>query len=282
MFADVDANFRGEVHSHFQALTNRLRAILAVLARQKAKKAGSQQVTFKHDAANHNYIANPEQARTVYSGHLNFIIWTLKFLEGELVSTAAYQRHISALKALSVLLRSGLDAGVSLDDLAKSARGEVRWPLHLKIMSSTLRRSLMDLLLDPFDDIRQAALEVLLIDQSSSASDHHQVSANGDHLQLERTLGKAQEIMVRTGRVDQADGVARLYTLVVHNHLLSAHASSATGVVEDLVQTLEQSLDIASTDMSLAVRNHPIHGLLTALRYIDTGTPCSISAYIVE
>lgn len=268
MFADVDANFRGEVHSHFQALTNRLRAILAVLARQKVRKIGNTQMTFKHDAANHNLIESPDQARTAYASHLNFITWSLKFLEGELVSTAAYQRHISALKSLAVLLRSGLDAEVQIEDLAKSARGEVKWPLHLKIMTSTKRQALLDLLLDPFDDVRQAALEILLIDQSSLASIDNHKTITENRLQLTKILHKARDVMIRTGRVDQADGLGRLYTLVVHDRLLSSGAdvSSATDVVEDLVHTLEESLTVASTDMSLAVRNHPVHGLLTALR----------------
>jgi len=283
MFADVDANFRGEVHSHFQALTNRLRAILAVLARQKVKKAGSHHMAFKHDAANHNLIEGPDQARAVYASHLNFITWSLKFLEGELVATAAYQRHISALKAFTVILRSGLDAEVQLDDLAKSARGEIHWPLHLKIMSSTLRRALLDLLLDPFDDVRQATLDILLINQRSSASANNQTSANYNRLQLERTLAKAQDMMIRTGRVDQADGVGRLYTLVVHDRLISVNSgsTSATGLVEDLVKTLEESLNIASTDMSSAVRCHPIHGILTALRYVGNETLYYIDAYTI-
>jgi hypothetical protein len=274
MFADVDANFRGEVHSHFQALINRLRSILAVLARQIEKPMHEKTAkTFTHDAAKTNNVQSQQEAEDIHANHMSFIAWIIRFVTSELVTTAAYQRHISALKALSTLLKSGVDDSVASGDLSKSARGDVRWPVQMNVVTTATLRALLDLLLDPFDDVRQAALDNLLIVQTASSRNPSSTAARMEATGVQQTLIRAREIMLKSGRVDQADGVARLYSLTVHRHLVSADIGNSTidkstwDVIEGLASDLEAALTVALKDLTLAVQRYPIHGLFTATRY---------------
>jgi len=274
MFADVDANFRGEVHSHFQALINRLRSILAVLARQSEKPTHEKIAKmFTHDAAKIKNVQSQQEAEEVQASHMSFIAWVIRFVTSELVTTAAYQRHISASKALIALLRSGLDGNVAHADLSKSARGDVHWPVHVNVVTTATLRALLDLLLDPFDDVRQAALESLLIVQAASSINPSSTVARIDATGVQKTLIRAREIMLKSGRVDQADGVARLYSLTVHRHLIlaeggtSAIDKSTWDVIEGLASDLEAALSVALKDLTLAVQRYPMHGLFTATRY---------------
>jgi len=79
--------------------------------------------------------------------------------------------------------------------------------------------------------------------------------------------------MLKSGRVDQADGVARLYSLTVHRHLVSTELGTSTidnstwDVIEGLASDLEAALSVALKDLTLAVQRYPIHGLFTATRY---------------
>jgi hypothetical protein len=273
MMADVDANFRGEVHSHFLALINRLRSVLAVLARQMQPTNKVRPTGFKHDAAMNNNVTSEEEARAIYTTHVAFLEWCVAFLSAELVTTAAYQRHISALKCLLIILRSGLDKHVRAEDLAKSARVDAQWPLDLVVILPATTRALIDLLLDPFDDVRQAALEILLVQMSKTTKlAVAEITNVAHHDDLTRPLMRARRLMLKSGRVDQADGVSRIYSLIVKQKLTcgdfvaSDDLGSAALVIERLAQDLEDALEVASSNMTLAVRQYPIHGLLTALR----------------
>ena len=262
------------MHSHFQALINRLRSILAVLARQREKPMHEKSATtFTHDAAKTNNVQSQQEAAEIHASHMSFIAWIINFVTSELITTAAYQRHISALKALIALLRSGLDGNVANMDLSKSARGDVRWPVQMDVVTPATLRSLLDLLLDPFDDVRHAALESLLIVQSASSRNPSFTVAGMEATGVQKTLIRAREIMLKSGRVDQADGVARLYSLTVHRHLISRDNGisviddSTWDVIEGLASDLDAALSVALRDLTLAVQRYPIHGLFTATRY---------------
>lgn len=250
-FADTDANFRSEVFSLFQRLVDRIRAITAVLARANNSSA--------HDEKGDDVF--PAEALRY---HQSFLEWLTRFLLSELRPTASYQRHISALKCLSVLVKSGLDGEVPNLYLSKSAVAETRWPIYLHLMTPSLLRTLLDLLCDPFDDVRQTASSILGIyaTQSGLAQD-----------QVKLALSRAVAAMLVTGRADQADGVAHLYTLLhsldlEQRRAHSEHTASRSDVLTQLIERLEHMLRIAKSDLTTAVDRYPVHGLLTSARYV--------------
>ncbi|KAF2767248.1 hypothetical protein EJ03DRAFT_376354 [Teratosphaeria nubilosa] len=236
LFADTDADFRSDVLGHVQRLLDRIRAITAVLARQSVR------------------TSRPALAE-VLDYHRSFLMWLLHFTIWQLRPTASYQRHISALKCLSILVRSGLDPQIQPDHLSKSARRETCWPFTLQVLTTESCRSLLDLLVDPFDDVRQTAASILAIGPASIR----------DQAWLRLALGRAENAMLTTGRADQADGVAHAYSLL---HASLERNGDSDVVRRDLYEKLEYALITAKADLPRAVQRYPLHGLLTSIRYV--------------
>jgi hypothetical protein len=202
---------------------------------------------------------------------LEFIIWYLHFIEWEIRSTASYQRRTTALKTLSIVLRSGLDSSVPHRHLSKSAQGQLSWAHGIQICSPLLIRLLLDLVFDPFDDIRNASIALLEISFDSLSADE-KLSALSN---MPRFLERVEKTMLRTGRADQADGLARAYALLftqcteqlpVSLRVDDSGLWSKQGIVGRLIIQLESTLDAATKDLSLAVDGRPVHGIFAALR----------------
>lgn len=289
LFTDTDANFRSEVQSLVHLLIDRIKSVTFNL--QKTQERESRRAPPQGNNGNSTESDNGSGISTVYRAHEQFMTWLVLFLALELVPTASYQRHISALKTLDTLLRSGIDPSVEHKHLAKQSRGQVFWPFTVHVFTPLVSRVLLDLLLDPFDDVRQAALATLKLNSTGiieheSQPDSKQIGTgfedrpagsavtrvSGDQSYL--VLDRARRIMYSTGRVDHADGVARIYDLI--DFSTSSTASSASSavkhslndysIVEQLVTLITEALRAAKVDLADAVESYPVHGLLTALR----------------
>ncbi|CAN9318824.1 unnamed protein product [Alternaria alternata] len=272
LHTDTDANFRREVHGYTQKLFDRLRASTATLAKSRFKGGASSQTRLpfpKTSSGSHGSIARHGEQDPL-SESLAFIAWYIQFLEWELRPTASYQSRITALRSITIVLRSGIDPGVPFTSLSKSAQGQLNWTHELRIGNTKLCRSLLDLILDPFDDVRDAAVSVLQLclvalprtDQERTLS------------MIPRFLARAEATMLRTGRADQADGVARAYGMVFalasdeSNIFAGSHFSSKQSLFEHLKTQLQDTLNLAHADLSKAVDGRPVHGTFAALRYV--------------
>ena len=250
-FTDTDANFRSEVFCAMQRLVDRMRSITAVLAREPVGKQRS------------------GSSITSLQEYQAMIEWLLHMVGMELRPTANYQRHISALKILTILLRSGIDDSVPRVHRSKSATAQTTWPFHLSIFDTGLTRVLMDLLLDPFDDVRHAAASILSVFiQTNVKADRATV-----HAETERALARSEAVMMMSGRADHADGVAHIYSLLHQSR--DAEGSSSRGcrygtnpVALSLLDKLEDMLVLAKQHLLTAATKHPVHGVLTSLRYV--------------
>ena len=246
-FADTDANFRGEVSSLIQRLMDRIRAASAVL---------------------HRHSKTDKVALAALCEHEDFLKWFVRFLRWELRPTASYQRHISALKALLIVVKSGVDNLVANEFLSKSALNETRWPFSVSILDDSLRKQLLDLLMDPFDDVRQTSASTLSI-YAASCCGHERQSACQE---LRVVIEQAESTMLATGRADHADGVAHLYQLMFRltdtgPPPSGPNQSPRQAVVAHLVDRLDAMLDTAIESLAVAANRYPIHGLLTSIRY---------------
>ncbi|PPJ54294.1 hypothetical protein CBER1_06556 [Cercospora berteroae] len=269
-FADVDADFRSEVFGAFQRLIDRLRAVTAALDRATIHGTDT--------------TSSTETPQAALRRHYDLLKWLQRFLAQELRPTASYQRHISALRCLSILSRSGLDLAVASESWFKSAQGQIKWPFKMSFVGSEMRRLLLDILLDPFEDVRHSAFEVVRLYCSAQSSD------SGESAQLTvtnltptstettdvymQTLDRAEKIMYQTGRADHADGVAYLYSLRYQSSISHDEPENAWQYAEEtvlsggLIAKLGRFIDIAQAALSEAVARYPLHGLLTSLRYV--------------
>ncbi|KAK8237864.1 putative death-receptor fusion protein-domain-containing protein [Phyllosticta capitalensis] len=257
--ADTDAHFRSRTTSLTRALLNRLRASTHQLNRLMILEIGKTAQSLVEDQS----IPNFELLR----GHIDFVQWYLKFLSSELIPTASYQRHISALNSLSDVMKSGLEPSVPATALSKSAQGQVKWPFYVEVLDQNVIRQLFDLIMDPFDDVRHASASILKLGASIKSQVVHGCA---------QFLLNGEKMMLQSGRADHADGVARVYDLLFerrkepmeNNHGLPEWMQSQRGIIEHLISRLDQTIAAARTDMSTAVNEYPMHGTLSAMRYI--------------
>ncbi|KAF2624779.1 HEAT repeat protein-like protein [Macroventuria anomochaeta] len=271
LHTDTDAYFRREVHGYTQKLFDRLRASTATLSKSLIKGRTSEQGRLP--LPKECFQQQSPSARTLTEDPLTeslvFIVWYTRFLEWELRSTGTYQRRITALRSLIIILKSGVDAGVPHAQLSKSAQGELNWAHSLQISKTRLMRLLLDLVLDPFDDIREASISVLQLCLAALPD----VERSAVLSTLPRFIARAEGMMVRTGRADQADGVARAYSLLftVANANVTETLelpSSKSEVFNGLRRQLTETLQVAHANLSQAVNGRPVHGIYAALTYI--------------
>jgi len=266
LHGDTDANFRGEVLTYTQRLFDRLRASTASLAKVTAPRGSKERTEFPSAKEMNKKGLGPDQNSSdkILLDHLEFIAWYLRFLKGELRPTSTYQRHITALKSLLIVMKSGLDPSVPWHILSKQAQGDLNWAHKLHVLDSGFTRLLQDLMLDPFDDVRGAAALILTLGIRSDANEG-----------FSRFLSRAEKSMLNTGRADHADGVARAYSVQFQECTKQLADSSSNGpvgtdfkisVFNRLVSQLEDTIAIAQADLSIAVNGRPVHGTFAALR----------------
>ncbi|KAK8089396.1 tRNA methylation protein [Apiospora hydei] len=193
--------------------------------------------------------------------HVDFVNWYIGFLKDELVPTSSYQRHITSLKAMEFVLNSGVLQG----DLPKGDQTESAFPL----LDTTWLRAVLDLIMDPFDDVRETASSFVatlsLISKDSSADTPIRGLPQSFVSELDEFCRQANALASRTSRADHSDGVARLYKLscqwatTVEDKLL---------IPAKVVDDLETRLSSAEKDLAAAVLQTPVHGGFAALRYI--------------
>ncbi|KAF2270317.1 hypothetical protein CC78DRAFT_611968 [Lojkania enalia] len=274
LYTDTDANFRREVLVHTQRLFDRLRGSTATLMKLAHSSTGREihRIPFPTGISRYGRRTRTHTDHDPLLETLDFIRWYVHFLEWELRSTASYQRRITALRALTIIIRSGVDPSIQYHHLSKSAQGQLQWAHELQLSNTRLIRILMDLLLDPFDDIRSASASILEICMDSLSDSKKKTTL----LCLRTYIRRAESAMLRTGRADQADGVARAYSLLfsqrAHNPMNPSNqgsgGSQGISIVMHLINQLEETIEMANKNLSVAVNGRPVHGIFSALRYI--------------
>ena len=169
-----------------------------------------------------------------------------------------------------LLFFDGLDPAVPQHHLSKSAQGQLHWICGLRITTQHLLRILLDLLVDPFDDVRNTAVSVLEI-CLDSISEGRKIAALS---MFPKFLQRVESMMLQSGRADQADGLARAYALLFLQcglevpHALRSIEGRWTqqDIFGHLATQLEDTIEVARTDLSSAVDGRPVHGSFAALR----------------
>ena len=208
---------------------------------------------------------------------ISFLNWYSSFLTLELRPTCSYQRHITALKMLYFLLEPDTNpVPVSLP--ANATSNKVTELSQTSILSPRLLRCVLDLVLDPFDDVRHGAAAILelipppLLTQQVEDGD----TLASDSKTLLNALYRAESIMRDTGRADHADGVGRLYSLLYkasQNDVKSLHwYNNRALILEHILEHLEHDILVTRHNMRRAVAEYPLHGYLIALRYKPFGS----------
>jgi len=193
----------------------------------------------------------------VLERHESFITWYLAFLKDELIPTASYQRHITALRALYSALRvdkrtSGLDQSIDSNVMA------------MVFTDFTWVRIMLDLVMDPFDDVRETATAILQMPLQRITSAPAGPDTNSSILlsELRQFCTRAIALAGRTGRADHGNGAARAQGLLCS--WVGAH-NERVALVVDALDRLEAKLSRADQDLGHAVIEDSVHEDFAAL-----------------
>ncbi|KAK7414512.1 hypothetical protein QQX98_006623 [Neonectria punicea] len=271
-FAESDAKFRNDVSSKGRDMFKRVRGAIFVLKRsipraasqvQKDKEVqGTSSPKSKPVIYRANLISLPEaQLIECLDYHEKFMFWYIEFLCSELTPTASYQRHIASLKAVKFMLRME-------GEKSKTWETSDDQCLFFDRFDGTWLRALSDLIMDPFDDVRDhsaAVLKEIFSDERyrhfALMSSEGKVSASEELAEL---LRRADELARQTARADHSDGVARVSQLL---YRFSNGEQSRLSLLLTLVSGLETKLSVAETDLGRAVLEAPLQGDFASLCY---------------
>ncbi len=302
LHSDTDAKVRNEVLSNSKHMIGRINGAVSFLTREIALSHFKHSQISQKNGEHLDFTNTVSPERSVLQEHLDFLLWYRNFLVNELIPTASYQRHITALRAIRIVVDSGIfiPHNTSLHHPVGSQSQESRLE---NIFTEKMMRLLLDLLVNPFEDVRAAAAHLLELAPElcftqqrdaessihpksqalSSLSENMSNHCNGKTWDITPTetsdreryqQAKLPELLVsfvqkaevasrRTGRADLADGVARTHELI---YCLQTTDEARLDILKNLVSELEMKVVIAEKDLAQAVLQAPIHGQFAALR----------------
>jgi hypothetical protein len=127
-------------------------------------------------------------------------------------------------------------------------------------------RALADLIMDPFDDVREIASQALA---QISADKRYQnftlkstKSGQKSSDELDELLHRAEEVSIRTARADHSDGVARASQLL---YKFLDTEDERLKLLSKLVDTLDHKISKAEADLGQAVLEQPLHSTFASL-----------------
>lgn len=265
MHAESDAHSRGEILSLVRKFITRVKGGFA----EHKSKFGNEP-----KSGNGQHPSKPSgeaEVRTFLNAYLDF-------LKADLRPGVSYPRHITALKALMRALQSGLDSR-TVNSMPRQKPGENnQCRISIEIFHPSLLRLLADLLLDPFDDVRATSLSILQIFPRDILMGGLQEGKDQPHCLVPRltdALSRAEQLASNTSRADHADSVARLYHILFSTAAVTRSDKPGTqwweskaGVVDVILKRLEEKMSMPGGLFSSSMRDAPLHGFLSALRYV--------------
>ncbi|KAM0284815.1 hypothetical protein ACHAQH_001735 [Verticillium albo-atrum] len=263
-FSDPSARFRMELLSKIKAMYRRARGAIPLLQKalqrvdaappKATPKGNKMKVGTSAEAA---MAWSKDRIERVLAQHKEFIGWFLKFLKMELIPTASYQRHFSILRATLSIIR------IELDDSKVWDSNEQEVPFF-STFDTTWTRTLFDLVMDAFEDVRAISNEILMVVFTDPRFENA-ISPLGRIRTITEFLARAEDITRRTARADHSDGLARSYELLSRTH---GQQQERLLVVASLVDLLDVKLSLAEIDLGKAVLEAPIYGYFAALRFV--------------
>lgn len=270
-FADPDAKFRVDVSAKTRDMFKRVRGAIQVLkrsiprARAKAQKAKAPAQVDENTASQpilyrSNLISLPEaQLTNCLDYHVEFLHWYIAFLCDELTPTASYQRHIAALKAFMNISRMEGETNKAWETSEDQG-------LFFDRFDSKWARALFDLIMDPFEDVRDISATALA-----------RCYADGRYQRLTLTdlevttvpvneitelAQRANDLARRTARADHSDGASKSSQLL---YRFFESGDERIKLLATMVEELSRKTSMAEKELGQAVVDAPLHSDFASL-----------------
>ncbi|KAL5612823.1 hypothetical protein BROUX41_004096 [Berkeleyomyces rouxiae] len=270
-FSESDAKFRVDFLGIANSMYKRIRGAIALVRRSvKTQLQSVESINFegsnsepkakkqKQELQHTNVLKIPiPELEAVLTEHQEYLKWYLNFIKRELVPTASYQRHTMGLRVLVRVIKQE-------NDEARIWAGPEDDALFFETFDGSWSRALFDLLMDPFDDIRDGSALVL---KAIMTNARFTKFLNGQTAvkTITNFLPRATSLATVTGRADYANGVARTYDLL---YRFSETPEARLAVINRIMLTLNDKVALAEKDLGTAVQEAPTHGEFASLGYI--------------
>ena len=308
--ADIDVGVRNDTLWNTKRLMGRLRGGMSLLTKQLQRCTKAELIeqqrghgstsSFQTDRQPNSIAARRRELQIAQDSHDDFLDWYVRFLWSELGPTSTYQSHIMALKALLIVFEAGSDQWVLPP---KATATEIKWPIACCFERPTSNRLLLDLLMDPFEDVRAGAALILKKAHHRSrylsavdlpgggglsdslfypiqSAESFNLLRGPMHLKLSTIAPRAATMMRDTGRADHSDGFARFFDLIfascpevepaiIDNHM-KQDPWTGIAIYEHVLSNLEVVTEVAQESIPKAASSYPMQGFLIALRYRDS------------
>lgn len=249
-FVESDPGFRNQFYGFMRQMVFRVRGSAYAMARESRK------LKERDDLEKAKLL--DEQIENIK----NFCAWLVGYLEHCIRPGTSYQYLFTGILVITLLVQSGLDERVSSKYYEKQ---HTPFPFHVSVYNHRVVRLLIDNIANNYEDIRSGAAKILKmaplpVPQVETYDDIEAISS-----QVYNTISGMR------GR--EGDAGARGAELVFH--LYSAFPTKDGDSIakpmeffEHLLANLEQHVEYAQNDLPTAVREHPIHGYYSAVRFI--------------
>ncbi|KAI1483913.1 putative death-receptor fusion protein-domain-containing protein [Daldinia eschscholtzii] len=262
-YEDSEPKMRYDVLGHSRNMIKRIQNTIESL-RREADRISKKINKAKSNKPNSKLPTEQNDTVTMLSNalrqHEDFVSWYVGFLKNELAPTTSYQRHITALKAMVFIVKPVSSHGSGMHTSSD---------LSTLLIDPTWFRSILDLIMDPFDDVRETAASLVMA--LSPETGHPNLQKQMEKLgktpieELRCFCKKADELARRTARADHSDGAARSFELLCR---WSTSSEERMRIPLEILSSLEAKLSAAEQDLANAVLQAPVHGSFASLRYI--------------
>jgi Putative death-receptor fusion protein (DUF2428) len=269
-----DPGKRGEINAITKALIHRLRRSNAFHFRA---------MTALKDVSNdHRFHWHEiQQYETFFDGFISFLV-------SELSPSCSFPRHISALRAMEILVISVADQRSPLETIDESSQDGLSWRLGKRLRHQNVVSSLFHLLLNPFEEVRTVSSQILKLHlrrteaaietpseagfkssgQARGAQNNYFTPPSYGKIQawteedIARLVVDVNNLATRTNRADHADGLARLLEL---QYYLAEDRPSFTHLI---IEQFKKLADGLASPLSHPSKDISLHGHLLGLMYI--------------
>ena len=257
--AESDAKFRYELLAHTRDMAVRLKSAILTMQRWgRGGEAGGEGSAQSKSSAKKKEKAVIDEAvlQKTLVQHEAFLTWYLSFLCAELAPTASYQRHFTSLKATSWLLRQRRDVSGGVSDALDAGL------VQRLFKDKAWVRCVLDLVMDPFDDVRETATSLLVLAPPELVADPKEPLRNV----LVDFSKRADQRASQTARQDHADGAARCQGLL--SSWAATDLSAQKAILSRVLDVLEDKITRAENDLGTAAVQSPVHGEFASIKYI--------------
>ncbi|CAK7216519.1 hypothetical protein SBRCBS47491_002858 [Sporothrix bragantina] len=256
--AESDAKFRYELLAHTRDMAVRLKSAILTMQRWgRGGEGGDANAQSKTSSKKKEKVVIDEAViQKTLAQHEDFLTWYLTFLRAELAPTASYQRHFTSLKATSWLLRQRRDVSGGVSDALDAGL------VQRLFKDNAWVRCVLDLVMDPFDDVRETATSLLVL------APIELVEAPENPLRdvLVEFSKLADQRASQTARQDHADGAARCQGLM--SSWAAADLFAQKAILSRVLDVLEDKIARAENDLGTAAVQSPVHGEFASIKYI--------------